>query len=219
MLDKSSIYAKFLGQKLLAAQKQAAERDAAVEETAVLEGPEADHQDDDDEEVVVVNTRSGSRAATTATKRKRSSNAPSKKRGVNITDYLDEDMLKKRKIDGEAVGESKKGPVVKPKISSRQPVLVTGGVLREYQLAGVEWMVSLYENGVNGILADEMGLGKVNRKSHTQRAIVSFHLDQNSPDFLSFLYTDAANHCLPGSSLRKGGMGSFPGRMPPLNYF
>lgn len=34
------------------------------------------------------------------------------------------------------------------------------GTLRSYQLAGVEWLISLYENGLNGILADEMGLGK-----------------------------------------------------------
>ena len=32
--------------------------------------------------------------------------------------------------------------------------------LREYQLQGVQWMVSLYQNGLNGILADQMGLGK-----------------------------------------------------------
>lgn len=44
--------------------------------------------------------------------------------------------------------------------NGRQPELITGGTLRDYQLAGVEWMVSLYENGLNGILADEMGLGK-----------------------------------------------------------
>jgi ATP-dependent DNA helicase len=37
---------------------------------------------------------------------------------------------------------------------------VTGGALRDYQLAGVEWLISLWENGLNGILADEMGLGK-----------------------------------------------------------
>jgi ATP-dependent DNA helicase len=37
---------------------------------------------------------------------------------------------------------------------------LSGGVLRDYQLAGLEWLVSLYENGINGILADEMGLGK-----------------------------------------------------------
>jgi len=42
----------------------------------------------------------------------------------------------------------------------KQPVLITGGKLRAYQLQGVEWLVSLYENGLNGILADEMGLGK-----------------------------------------------------------
>ncbi|KAF8129893.1 SNF2 family N-terminal domain-containing protein [Boletus edulis] len=41
-----------------------------------------------------------------------------------------------------------------------QPALVTGGKLKEYQLEGVEWMVSLDKNGVSGILADEMGLGK-----------------------------------------------------------
>ncbi|GLI64292.1 hypothetical protein VaNZ11_007476, partial [Volvox africanus] len=32
--------------------------------------------------------------------------------------------------------------------------------LRDYQLRGVVWMISLYKNGVSGILADEMGLGK-----------------------------------------------------------
>lgn len=32
--------------------------------------------------------------------------------------------------------------------------------MRDYQIRGLNWMVSLYENGINGILADEMGLGK-----------------------------------------------------------
>ncbi|QSL64065.1 hypothetical protein MERGE_000220 [Pneumocystis wakefieldiae] len=41
-----------------------------------------------------------------------------------------------------------------------QPKLITGCILRDYQFAGVEWLASLYENGLNGILADEMGLGK-----------------------------------------------------------
>ncbi|XP_071478884.1 lymphoid-specific helicase-like [Diadema antillarum] len=46
------------------------------------------------------------------------------------------------------------------KVSDRQPTLFTGGVLRSYQLEGMEWLKVLYENGVNGILGDEMGLGK-----------------------------------------------------------
>uniref|UniRef100_A0A8D2KZP1 SWI/SNF related, matrix associated, actin dependent regulator of chromatin, subfamily a, member 1 n=1 Tax=Varanus komodoensis TaxID=61221 RepID=A0A8D2KZP1_VARKO len=40
------------------------------------------------------------------------------------------------------------------------PSYVKGGTLRDYQVRGLNWMISLYENGVNGILADEMGLGK-----------------------------------------------------------
>jgi hypothetical protein len=33
--------------------------------------------------------------------------------------------------------------------------------LKEYQLKGLNWLATLYEQGINGILADEMGLGKV----------------------------------------------------------
>ena len=28
--------------------------------------------------------------------------------------------------------------------------------MRDYQVRGLNWMISLYENGINGILADEM---------------------------------------------------------------
>lgn len=34
------------------------------------------------------------------------------------------------------------------------------GKLREYQIQGLNWLVSLYDNSISGILADEMGLGK-----------------------------------------------------------
>lgn len=40
-----------------------------------------------------------------------------------------------------------------------QPKSVTGQ-MRAYQLEGLNWLVRLFDNGVNGILADEMGLGK-----------------------------------------------------------
>ena len=43
----------------------------------------------------------------------------------------------------------------------RQPQLVTGTRLKDYQLEGVAWMAGLHENGISGILADDMGLGKV----------------------------------------------------------
>ncbi|KAL1211796.1 putative ATP-dependent DNA helicase CHR12 [Cardamine amara subsp. amara] len=43
---------------------------------------------------------------------------------------------------------------------TEQPSLLQGGELRSYQIEGLQWMVSLFNNNLNGILADEMGLGK-----------------------------------------------------------
>jgi len=40
--------------------------------------------------------------------------------------------------------------------SVKQPLLLTGGELKPYQVVGIEWLVSLYNNHLNGILADEM---------------------------------------------------------------
>ena len=64
----------------------------------------------------------------------------------------------------------------------RQPKMLLGGALKEYQLAGLAWMVSLYNNRLNGILADEMGLGKT-----IQTIALLAHLievKQNSGPFL-----------------------------------
>lgn len=43
---------------------------------------------------------------------------------------------------------------------TKQPTLLVGGELKEYQMDGLTWLVSLFNNRLNGILADEMGLGK-----------------------------------------------------------
>ncbi|KAI9884511.1 MAG: monovalent cation:H+ antiporter, CPA1 (nhx1) [Watsoniomyces obsoletus] len=44
-------------------------------------------------------------------------------------------------------------------VNVSQPKMLTAQ-LKEYQLKGLNWLVNLYEQGINGILADEMGLGK-----------------------------------------------------------
>lgn len=36
------------------------------------------------------------------------------------------------------------------------PEYIKGGQMRDYQIRGLNWMISLYENRINGILADEM---------------------------------------------------------------
>ncbi|XP_046992487.1 ATP-dependent helicase brm-like [Schistocerca americana] len=43
---------------------------------------------------------------------------------------------------------------------TEQATIMVNGKLKEYQIKGLEWLVSLYNNNLNGILADEMGLGK-----------------------------------------------------------
>ncbi|KAE8225793.1 hypothetical protein CF319_g1523 [Tilletia indica] len=77
---------------------------------------------------------------------------------------VDETMFGARKDEDVA---DDKGKVdyysVAHRISERvgeQPGILIGGKLKEYQLKGLQWMVSLYNNRLNGILADEMGLGK-----------------------------------------------------------
>ena len=42
----------------------------------------------------------------------------------------------------------------------QQPSNLENGVLKEYQLEGLNWLLKLHSMNINGILADEMGLGK-----------------------------------------------------------
>ena len=72
------------------------------------------------------------------------------------------------KYEGEALG-------AQDLAATEQPKLVTGGQMKHYQLEGLEWLKSLWMNGLCGILADEMGLGK------TLQAIsmIAFFKDNN----------------------------------------
>lgn len=61
--------------------------------------------------------------------------------------------------DEELLTESSKATNVCTRFED-SPSYVKWGKLRDYQVRGLNWLISLYENGINGILADEMGLGK-----------------------------------------------------------
>ena len=70
-----------------------------------------------------------------------------KARGRNASKYTEEmedaDLLK----DGmEAQGHR----------LSQQPAVIKHGTMRDYQMQGLNWLIHLYDNGINGILADEM---------------------------------------------------------------
>ncbi|KAF9428423.1 hypothetical protein BGZ94_002442 [Podila epigama] len=190
LIERSTLYAAFLSQKLEKQQEDARAKAVAQEADREKERIKAEKKKEEEEAASAtgvasdltpittarVSTRSGSKGEATTTEVKKKA-VPSKKRkpeetNYNLADYFSKDTIKKQKSgdsseSAPAPASEAEAPVKKPTISARQPSLVTGGILRDYQLAGVEWMVSLYENGLNGILADEMGLGKASRTLQT----------------------------------------------------
>lgn len=40
------------------------------------------------------------------------------------------------------------------------PEYINSGEMRDFQINGLNWLISLYMEGKNGVLGDEMGLGK-----------------------------------------------------------
>ncbi|KAM5467950.1 chromatin remodeling complex Adenosinetriphosphatase [Microsporum audouinii] len=61
--------------------------------------------------------------------------------------------------DAELLKDEKRGGKTET-VFQQSPSFIQGGEMRDYQIAGLNWLVSLHENGISGILADEMGLGK-----------------------------------------------------------
>ncbi|KAJ5908207.1 Helicase C-terminal [Penicillium taxi] len=59
-------------------------------------------------------------------------------------------------------------------IEISQPTMLNA-TLKEYQLKGLNWLVNLYEQGINGILADEMGLGKTIQSISVMAYLAEFH--------------------------------------------
>jgi len=61
--------------------------------------------------------------------------------------------------DAELLKDEKRGGNAET-LFRESPAFVKNGEMRDYQVSGLNWLVSLHENGISGILADEMGLGK-----------------------------------------------------------
>lgn len=67
---------------------------------------------------------------------------------------------KHRRAEAEGGEEDEMGEEREAHFLLKQPSTIKNGQLRAYQLEGLNWMIRLQDNGINGILADEMGLGK-----------------------------------------------------------
>eukprot|EP00794_Sanderia_malayensis_P013930 gene13930-15382_t len=178
LLDKSNVYAQFLLKRMDQQReddKERREKKLKVQEKRAKKREEKTAMVSSSQESP---GRSQPTRSTREKKRKREDEATkhptgkkgSKKRKVQsnqddseqVVPEIEEDEVEESSQDvhggesNENIGRIINGDVV----SERQPSLITGGVLRSYQLDGMEWLRGLYENGINGILADEMGLGK-----------------------------------------------------------
>ena len=184
LLQRSGVYSRIMGEKMEkerkaraeAAAKQQARRDAATK-AATTDSAAA-------ETVATPARKTRSAANAGDVSAQNGEREPARRRDTrkrkaddvkdSVTTYLDEDDLeaakqqaeqanKKSKSDSNATTNNQVDAGEKPANETgrrNQPKLVTGAKMREYQLDGLEWLISLYENGLNGILADEMGLGK-----------------------------------------------------------
>lgn len=175
LIKQSSVYASIIGEKMI--KQQQAMREKAEEEDKKQTKIQTEEKHSKDTKSNPGPVRKSGRttaavpmkedeipASTKDIKKKRGGPAKKVIKGAVMSDYFSKDELKNSGTTAEALanvaGEDMKLGLQKDLRSARQPKLITGGIMKDYQLQGLDWLVSLYENGLNGILADEMGLGK-----------------------------------------------------------
>lgn len=177
LLQRSGVYSRIMGEKMEKERKARAEAAAKQEarRNAAKSGPS---ESQPQPAATLRKTRSAATttdpsSTSTTTERESRRRDPRKRKADepnSVTSFLDEQDLEAAKQQADQANKKAKTDVshntdTKQNAADQngrrnQPKLVTGATMREYQLDGLEWLISLYENGLNGILADEMGLGK-----------------------------------------------------------
>ena len=172
LLSKSNLYTEYLLKRMEANIAETEKK----EKKQVLKGKTNEHisKEEGSESKVKQSEESGKeKGSEVKTKRGRKRKAQQENK-YEISDYFEEAAArcKRQKLqeNNSEKGSDKAVKVEKKEGEQRilngetidpdQPKLLSGGVLRPYQMDGFRWLKVLYENGVNGILADEMGLGK-----------------------------------------------------------
>ncbi|KAI5950059.1 IRC5 [Candida theae] len=139
LIEKSQIYSKIIADNIL--QSVLAKNDNSSQTTSSHGHSESS-----------IGKASSTKSSPARKKRKTTKNMP--KKSQDVVSMLKTDISESTVATREAIEKSQSAHTMK------QPKIVSGCVMKDYQLDGLEWLVTLYENGLNGILADEMGLGK-----------------------------------------------------------
>jgi len=173
LLKTSSVFVAIMAEKMREqqrrnqehARREAAKRHAAETHGTEHKGPTRKSTRAHDTENVAPNAEEKEPETKRTRGRPRKTNVAAKK---NITDYFGKGI-----VDASQTGPSVQEAIAEAAggyegealggqdlIATEQPKLVTGGKMKQYQLEGLEWLKTLWMNGLSGILADEMGLGK-----------------------------------------------------------
>lgn len=163
LIQQTELYSHFIGKKAKTEEieRSTDDADAAADAAAPASGPSIDISAHGAPGAKVTNFKdldfdnedeSALQAAAIANAQHAVKEAQDRARAFNNVDG-DQDM-----DDGELNFQNPSG-LQDEKDFIPQPKLLNC-TLKEYQVKGLNWLVNLYEQGINGILADEMGLGK-----------------------------------------------------------
>ena len=165
LITQTELYSHFVGKKVGVGEQDESTNGEPTGPSPIPSGSgdgqvpskfdELDFDADDDEALRAAAARSAQNAVQLAQNKAKDFDAATRAQNNAATEDID---MKDIDIDGEDLnftnptGLSELEQIPQPKMLSCQ--------LKEYQLKGLNWLVNLYEQGINGILADEMGLGK-----------------------------------------------------------
>ncbi|XP_075872804.1 lymphoid-specific helicase isoform X2 [Nelusetta ayraudi] len=173
LLQKSNIYSKFLLTKMEQQQnEEKVKKERIVKKTKKTQSASGSEQEKDakkrrrNDDYKIADVMSKEEIMSQAKRAKvEESASPKKLEAEDIEKMSDTNEDIKHRLS-ETVRDNAKQllhphrKVAGEPVPVQQPELFTGGVMRWYQIEGIEWLRMLWENGINGILADEMGLGK-----------------------------------------------------------
>ena len=168
LISQTELYSHFIGRKIKTdeVERSTDSADVAISDTKVLPGKPDAHTINLPDSVGQVGTKVTNfedldfdaedetvlRQAAMANAQSAVQEAQDKARAFNG----EEGQLQSQFDEGEMNFQN---PTSLGDVDVSQPKMLNAQ-LKEYQLKGLNWLVNLYEQGINGILADEMGLGK-----------------------------------------------------------
>nr|KYP52000.1 DNA helicase INO80 complex isogeny 1 [Cajanus cajan] len=159
LIQQTELYSHFMQNKsnLLSSETLPKVDEETNDQEALIDSSDARPDEEEDPEEAELKMEALKAAQEAVSKQRRLTSAFDTEclrlRQAGETDSLPPDVAGASNIDLQT-------PSTMPVASTVRTPELFKGVLKEYQLKGLQWLVNCYEQGLNGILADEMGLGK-----------------------------------------------------------